>query len=253
MTPPVDVYGTPGPRAVVLLHGAVVNRRMWLDVAGRVASTWPVLAPDLPGHGDLAGLPFRIDTAASRLGELMDGRGIEQAVLVGESLGGYVALAVAREQPRRVAGLVLSGASLDPIGLAGTFFRLYGRIAQSVTRRLDAERLASWTRRAMRRTYPEAPLASMSELGLAVAARPIALQELAGRDLFAGLEGLEAPVMIVNGRRDLLNRLGGRSVARRSPGVEVRTIDGAGHGAALARPAAFADELLRFLGGNCDS
>lgn len=246
--PPADVYGDPGPRAVVLLHGAVVNRKMWTKIAEQVEPVWPLLAPDLPGHGDLARLPFRMDSAVDSVLALLDKYAVKEVVLVGESLGGYVALATAREHPVGLSGVVLSGASLNPAGPVGTLLRAYGALTGALSRWLDDARLESWTRSALERSFPDAPVESMSELGLSVGARPEALRELAGRDLFAGLETSTWPVLIVNGRGDLPNRLGGRWEARRIPAVETRVIHGVGHGVALGRPAAFSETLIRFLG-----
>lgn len=246
--PPADVYGDPGPRAVVLLHGAVVNRKMWTRIAEEVEPVWPLLAPDLPGHGDLDRLPFRMDLAVDGVRALLDEHGVEEAVLVGESLGGYVALATARERPVGLSGVVLSGASLNPAGPVGALLRAYGALTGTLSRWMDDARLESWARSALERSFPDAPVESMSALGLSVGARPESLRELAGRDLFARLERWTWPVLIVNGRRDLPNRLGGRWAARRIPDVETRVIHGAGHGVALARPEAFSETLIRFLG-----
>lgn len=98
-----DATGVP----LVLLHGGAVDRRMW---TGQL-SAFPertVVAPDARGHGGSSDA-----AAAHRLADdviaLLDGLGIERAVLVGLSMGGGTAVDVALEHPDRVAALVVSG------------------------------------------------------------------------------------------------------------------------------------------------
>lgn len=101
-----------GPRdglPVVLLHGLGATNASLLPTLWDLASSYRVLAPDLPGHGASAA-PFGSYDArffASWLGDYLDAVGVESAVLLGNSLGGRVALEVALLTPDRVRGLVL--------------------------------------------------------------------------------------------------------------------------------------------------
>ena len=72
---------------------------------------------DLPAHGSRASETFTLDSAVESLAttirdEAADGR----AVVVGLSLGGYVGMALAAREPDLVRGLVLSGATAEPVG-----------------------------------------------------------------------------------------------------------------------------------------
>jgi len=95
--------GTP----LVLLHGGVVDRRMWgpqlTAFSGR-----RVVAPDARGHGGSsdAAAPYRL---ADDVVTLLDALEIERAVLAGVSMGGGTAVDVALVHPSRVAALVVSG------------------------------------------------------------------------------------------------------------------------------------------------
>jgi pimeloyl-ACP methyl ester carboxylesterase/putative sterol carrier protein len=101
-----------GPRdglPVVLLHGLGATNASLLPTLWDLAADHRVLAPDLPGHGASAA-PFGSYDArffASWLGDYLDAVGVESAVLLGNSLGGRVALEVALLTPDRVRGLVL--------------------------------------------------------------------------------------------------------------------------------------------------
>jgi pimeloyl-ACP methyl ester carboxylesterase len=87
---------------VVLLHAFPLDPRMWAPQLGELTD-YDVVAPDLYGRG-----PTIDEWAASLLGELD-----EELVVVGNSLGGYLGLALARLAPERVRALVLVGARAD--------------------------------------------------------------------------------------------------------------------------------------------
>ena len=96
-------------RRVLLAHGAGASRMDWMDVIPVLASANSVYAPDLIGfgetpRGDFAHTP---EYMADFLVEFMDAVGVEEAILVGHSLGGRVCLELARRHPERVSGLVL--------------------------------------------------------------------------------------------------------------------------------------------------
>lgn len=92
-----------GPR-LVLLHGLGATAEAWTGLGGVLDERWPGpwLAPDLPGHGRSAALPAYTfgalaDAVAAACGPLRD------AVVVGHSLGGVLALTLAGREPVRAA------------------------------------------------------------------------------------------------------------------------------------------------------
>lgn len=236
---PADEFGEPGARAAVLLHGAVVNRKMWSNVGERLGQICYTIAPDLPGHGGLATESFRLDTAVHAIVQLLEEREVTDIVLVGESLGGYLALSLAGTCADRLRGLVLSGCTLNPDGLTGNALRVYAGLTDRVIRLLGRDRMHSMTLAALRRSFPHAPLSEILDVGLAPGARGDALRELAGRDFHADLHRLDVPVLIVNGGRDVINRLGERGFASRLPLARVQRVQGVAHGVALTCPAEF--------------
>ncbi|MCX4090862.1 alpha/beta fold hydrolase [Nocardia sp. alder85J] len=102
--------GTPH---LVLLHGQPGSRADWDAVADRLPGSRPVVAWDRPGYGDnrlpVSGLAGNARWLADRLAQAE----IDDAILVGHSYGGGVALAAAAAAPDRVRGLVLI-ASIGP-------------------------------------------------------------------------------------------------------------------------------------------
>ena len=94
-----------GP-AVVLIHEAIGDRRMWDDQFAVLAERFRVLRYDMRGYGS-SSIPAGPYSLVEDLRELLDEVEVEVAVLVGGSLGGRVALDFALSAPERVAGLCL--------------------------------------------------------------------------------------------------------------------------------------------------
>ena len=97
-----------GP-AVYAAHGITANHLMWEKVAHLLDGEVRLIAPDLRGRGDSAGLPApygmaaHVDDAVATLDHL----GIDKAMVVGGSMGGYVTVLLAARYPDRVASVGL--------------------------------------------------------------------------------------------------------------------------------------------------
>lgn len=98
--------GGSGPR-VVFLHGAGDQAGSWSAAVARLAGSYSLVLPDLPGHGDSAPAagPITMRTIVDGVTRLLDTEG--KAVLVGNSLGAFVASSVAVARPDLVTRLVL--------------------------------------------------------------------------------------------------------------------------------------------------
>ncbi|MDH4053512.1 MAG: acetoin dehydrogenase dihydrolipoyllysine-residue acetyltransferase subunit, partial [Rubrivivax sp.] len=100
---------------VLFLHGFGGDLNNWLFNLDAVAEQHPVIALDLPGHGESdARLPGTgLADLAAFVGKFLDALGVPKAHLVGHSLGGAVAARLALDAPDRVASVAL----VNPAGL----------------------------------------------------------------------------------------------------------------------------------------
>jgi len=97
-----------GP-AVLLIHGMAGSSRTWRDVMPALAKDHRVIAPDLMGHGESAKPmgDYSLGAHASGLRDLLGALGVERATIVGQSLGGGVAMQLAYQHPELVERIVL--------------------------------------------------------------------------------------------------------------------------------------------------
>src|SRR6266853_5327794 len=95
---------------LVLIHGFPLNPTMWEPQFLLAERGWRIIAPELRGFGDGAGDPptTSIDDYAGDIIDLLDQLHVENAVICGLSMGGYVALAMFRHAPTYFRAMVLA-------------------------------------------------------------------------------------------------------------------------------------------------
>ena len=96
---------------VLAIHGITGNRMVWRAAARELTGNHSigVLAADLRGRGENAALPgpYGIETHVADMLAILDHTGVDRALLVGHSMGAFVAARIAVSCPERAAGLVL--------------------------------------------------------------------------------------------------------------------------------------------------
>ncbi|GAB2471351.1 hypothetical protein GCM10011375_37840 [Hymenobacter qilianensis] len=101
--------------AVIFLHGYLESPAIWSAFIGDHFADYQVLTPALPGYDPThAATDYSLEAAAEALRATLAAAGVSRAVLVGHSMGGYVALAFAEQYPGLVAGLGLFHSSALP-------------------------------------------------------------------------------------------------------------------------------------------
>lgn len=94
---------------LVLLHGFCETHQIWDGLVNELANDFRVIRPDLPGFGksQLPAQPFTLDDVGGLLRDWLLGLRIKRPVIIGHSLGGYLALAIAQKDINLPAGLGL--------------------------------------------------------------------------------------------------------------------------------------------------
>lgn len=191
-----------GPRdapGLVFLHGTRLSRAQWWPQLRRLSASFRCVALDLPGHGALAAEPFTIDAAVTTVCEAIEAEiPSGRAILVGMSMGGYVAIDTAEAHPERAAGLVLAGCSAEALGPMAWPFRLF----RWLLRRMPPAAQGIVNRAFFRARYRGAIAEPIIEGGFWPDGGAAALDRLLGRPYLERLGRLWTPVLVVNGALD---------------------------------------------------
>jgi len=248
--------GAGGP-AVVFVHGFPFRASMWAaQIPVAVEAGRRAVAPDLPGFGASA-VPadrsaYSIDGYADLVAALVGDLGLGPVMLVGLSMGGYVALAVARRHPEVLAGLVLADTRADPDTAEGRQTRSdqqalvaeRGDVTPLVDGLLDRVLAEGSPRHAEVRARLGDMMRSTPPAGWIGA-----LEAMKGRsDQTDLLPSITVPTLVVVGESDAIVPLDVAEVmAKAIPGARLEVVPDAGHVANLENPEVFNRALTEFL------
>jgi pimeloyl-ACP methyl ester carboxylesterase len=241
---------------LVLIHGVGSQWQVWAPVLPALERERDVIALDLPGFGGSPTLPIGVEPNAAALAtavaDFLDGLGVERPVVGGNSLGGWVALELAkRGRARAVVGV-------SPAGFASRWESAASRAhLMSSWRGARATRLTDWLIRRPRGRVlafggmmgnPKAmPPAAGLEASLNLAQSigfPNTVATIT-RDRFRDADQVEVPVTLVWGTRDLvLFPWQARRALRELPQARHVPLPGAGHVPTWDAPDAIVRELL---------
>ena len=241
--PGLSASGRVGAPAIIFLHGTRLSRTVWTPQLDALGDEFRAIAVDLPGHGDRAAEPFSLAAAVELVAATIREQAAEgRAVVVGLSLGGYVAITLAATYPELVRGLVIAGASAEPAGVPGLAFRtLAAGLARLDGPRLD--RFSSWS---FRSRYPAAIAEPIVAGGFWSANGAVALRALSGERFGERLPGYGGPILVINGEYDLLFRWSARRFIAVAHGARRVVLAGALHLSNLDRPRAFSLAVREF-------
>lgn len=255
----VREYGPPGERAVVLLHGYSASVEWWELVAPALADAGQrVVVIDLVGHGGSEAPrddgQFGATGQAAAVRRALDALEVRHAVLVGHSMGGFVATAVAERDPdvvERIAVVDTPGdrGLVDELALARlACWPIVGPAVDRLRRVNAVTHSALQTGFASDFPVPEFAYRSLERLTHRGVCESDAGDELNRERAVADrLAGLNKPVLVVWGERDVLTPTGRNVVRYRAAGLQPRVITGSGHSPMVEKPDAFVAELARFV------
>ena len=247
-----DVAGTGPP--VVLLHPFPVNHEFWLPISDFLSTRYRLITPDLRGHGEsgLGDGPATMAKQASDVARVMSAVGIDRAVMVGVSIGGYVLFEFWRRFRERVSALVLSNTKAvadSPEGRAGRlqaaddvmkrgtepfFDGMLQKVFGETTRRSRPD-LVEGALRMMRKMSPE----DVAGVQRGMAERP---------DSISTAKTIDVPTLIITGDEDALTGVPEAEIMKQSiRGSEMKVVAKAGHYAAWEQPEEVGRMLRQFL------
>jgi pimeloyl-ACP methyl ester carboxylesterase len=251
--------GPAGPPSLVFLHAGIADHRSWGGVLDRLSPDTDVLAYDRRGFGTTTYAAETHDQVADLLA-VLDAAGLDRAVLVGNSMGGRIALDATLAHPDRVAALVLVGAAISGAPEVGDAdvepeeAAIWHTLeAAEAAGALDALNLGEI------RLWLDGPLAPEGRVGgearqLALDMNRIALHaespgyEPEPPDAWTRLAEVGCPTLVVVGDLDLAHfQVRSRHLAEHIPGARLEVMTGVAHLPALEQPAAVVDLLRAFL------
>ncbi|MFC7402546.1 alpha/beta fold hydrolase [Citricoccus sp. GCM10030269] len=246
---------------LVLLHGGGGDHRMW----SRQYHSFPerrVVIPDARGHGGSTGAT-ESHRLVDDLVELLDGLGIERAVVAGISMGGGTAVDLALEFPERCAGLLISGTGTSEPTFTDPWS--HARFA-AMAAAAEANDPDAWVEAFMQFYY--GPSRNRGDLSPEV----VELLESMVRDTVAAMprdpqgnlvppqgptpvlntweraSGITVPVLALNGELDSPDHLeNGRRLAETVPDGQYSEIPGAAHCPNLENPVDYGRQVREFL------
>ncbi len=242
----------PEKDSIVFVHGSGMDHTVWTLFSRHFARHGRnVIAMDLPGHGRSAGEPkASIEAMSDWIVDLLDALGVQQAAVVGHSLGSLVALDCAARHPDRVRALVLIG-STAPMPVSDAILD-----AAAANDHAAFDMLTEWGF-SKRHLYGGNSNPGMwmvgSTLRLYERARPGVLHAdmNACNEYQTGLERattVQCPVLAVLGQSDRLTPVRGtQGLLDALPDPMVRILEGAGHSLMTEAPNALLDALKEVL------
>lgn len=238
---------------VVFLHGLFASPRLFDPQMLALAGQFRCISIALPPHAgsQILSDSLTIDDIAQDIADIAAGFEGEPAILIGNSMGGAVALRAALRRPDAIGKMVIiasHGGSLDPA--FGNGIRQWSQADPVARRQAIAQIIAHM--------YPAAWIeANKPEFERQVdEAAAISAEQLDGlgrtllsyEDVSARLIDLAAPVLLLWGDRDAIADIGiAAGVASGFRFARLEVIAGAGHQPQVDKPAAVTEALVRFL------
>lgn len=248
-----------GTRTLILIHAFPLSADMWLPQLARVPPGWRFIAPDIrgfrgagPAYEDAALTGASMDDYADDVVTLMDHLDLDRAAILGLSMGGYVAMALAARAPKRISHLVLADTRMTADTPEGRNGRdaMKASLAAGGPRVVADAMLPKLTGPTSKQQQPDLDDAvrHLIEMNRAEAIGG-AIDALKSRpDRTHTLSRVSVPTLVICGAEDALTPpADSEAIAATIPGARLEVIPGAGHLSNLEQPTRFNDVLRAFL------
>ncbi len=218
-----------GP-AAVFANSLGTDLRLWDGAVALLPPDAPVLRWDVRGHGLSDGPPATMDEHAADLAALMDRAGIAGAVICGVSMGGMVALTLARDRPDLVGGAVLACTGAR-IGTVETWDARIAAVREGGIGPIAEDVIARWLSPHWRAAHPDAAAGWRLMLERTPAeGYAAACAAIRDADLRGAAAGLVVPATCLAGSEDTATPPSVvEELASLIPGADLAVLDGVGH------------------------
>ena len=233
---------------LLLLHAFPLNSKMWEPQLGLADGGWRIIAPDLTQGGTST----TMDDFAGAVVDLLDGLHVEDVVLGGCSMGGYLALALTRLAERYVRGLVLidTRAQADPPEAIENRKKTLQLVNDKGTPAIIEDMIPKLLGETTKRTRPDV-VERVRAIGLANSKESVAgmVRALMTRaDSTALLPKIHLPTLIVVGAEDTITPPAmSEQMHGAIAGSELVILPEVGHLSSLEDPVAFNQTVSKFL------
>jgi pimeloyl-ACP methyl ester carboxylesterase len=238
-----------GP-AVLLIHAFPLNSRMWESEIAALSGRFRVIAPDVRGFGDSQPpSAWTMEDMADDLNEFLDKLGVQDASIVGVSMGGYIALTFWSKYPNRVRQLVHSNsrARADNDTEKAARNEMIAALEQSGSAILPDRMLP---RLLQPNPIPEVArnVRNMIQQANGAAAAYAVMAMRDRMDFSTLLHRVACPMMVIAGENDVIIRVEeARAIADAVSGGVFVKIPNSGHLSNLENPEAYISALSTFL------
>ena len=242
---------------IVMIHGFGANKDNWTRLAGYLTDDFNVYAIDLPGHGDSSkplDIGYRLEDQAGYVSRILDALSIDEAHVMGNSMGGAIAALYAANHPDKVKSVVL----FSPAGILEYESELVKLVMEGDNPLIPKQ--PGDFKRLMDFALEKEPFIPWPILGV-MEERAIANREVnevifaAIRD--AGFESdfrnaitrIKAPVLVIWGKEDrVINYRNGEIFVAAIPDAWLEVMEGIGHAPMLEAPEESAQLFRKFIG-----
>ena len=236
---------------IVLIHAFPADQNLWQPQREGLKRNFRVITLDLPGFGKSApvdGKAITMTEYADEVKQMLDQLHIDKAVIGGESMGGYIALAFLEKYPERTSGLILSDTqsisdseeakkkredSAVDVLTNGTAGLIAGFLPKALSPQASSEN----------RQDLKSILDAQSPFAVASALRGMALRE----DLSHVLAATNLPILIITGNADVvISPLQSEAMHRLARNSKLVNIADAGHLPSLEKPDEWNREVIEY-------
>lgn len=236
-----DIAGPSEAHAIVFLHGMRVTRRMWQPQLRSLSDEFRVIAVDLPGHGSLKNETFHVEHSVDEVAQLIDRVAAGRALVVGLSLGGYIAIELGACYPEKATGLVVASASVEPQGWYAFPYRIVSLLMSNLPERwLNAVSRSIFVAVYGERAQP------LTSGGFFMRGGAAGIREVMNRKFAPSLAAYPGPVLLLNGAMDLGFRMHEKRFLAAAKKGRLEIIPKAFHISNIDQPAVFSDAIRRF-------